>query len=198
VEGQLFLKAIYDALVSNTELWSRTLLIITYDEHGGFYDHVIPPLAEGLFQTPTVLARGGMGTAVSSMEIRYGVRVPTFVVSPWVPAGKGPDVVLDHCSILKTIIARFLGTRRHRMHEVYYTYPFLSDRVNASRSFDAYLSATEPRLDAPASPPMAEIDSELPPLRRAIITPVLSRAQMRRGNVNFHDLTGRLARQLGR
>jgi phospholipase C len=210
--GQQFLKDVYDALVSNREVWSKTLLIITYDEHGGLYDHVIPPLAEGLFQPP-VMGRGGMGTAVSSMEIRYGLRVPTFVVSPWVPAGKGEDIVLDHCSILKTIIARFLGTKRHRLggvfggrggpfggrREVYYTYPFLSDRVNASRSFDAYLSAPEPRLDVPPSPVMATLAPEAPPRRaRAIITNVLSRAQMRRGNVNFHDLTGRLARQLGR
>jgi phospholipase C len=161
--GQQFLKDIYRALVSNRELWSKTLLIITYDEHGGFYDHVIPPLAEGLFawrrRAPLDAGRGGM----SSMTIPYGVRVPTFVVSPWVPAGKGPDLVLDFCSILKTIIARFLGTQRRRMSGVgpshrgttdtdrgrwvtYYTYPFLSDRVHASRSFDAYLSAAEPRL----------------------------------------------------
>ena len=203
--GQQFLKAVYDALVSNTELWSRTLLIITYDEHGGFYDHVIPPLAEGLFQTPAPVARGGMGTAVASMEIRYGLRVPTFVVSPWVPAGKGPDIVLDHCSILKTIMARFLGTRRRRMSGEWpphwvsdTTYPFLSDRVHASRSFDTYLSAPEPRLDVPASPAMADLAPDSPRRSRAIITDVLSRAQMRRGNVTFHDLTGRLARQLGR
>jgi phospholipase C len=198
--GQQFLKDIYDALVSNRELWSKTLLIITYDEHGGFYDHVIPPLADGLFQPP-VMARGGMGTAVSSMEIRYGVRVPTFVVSPWVPAGKRLDIVLDHCSILKTIIARFLGTRRYTgppHRRLYYSYPFLSDRVHASRSFDAYLTATEPRLDVPASPDLALLARETPRGDRTIITDVLSRAQMRRGNVNFHDLTGRLARQLGR
>jgi hypothetical protein len=200
--GQEFLKDVYDALVSNRELWLKTLLVITYDEHGGFYDHMLRPLAEALFQPP-VMARGGMGTAVSSMTILYGVRVPTFVVSPWVPAGNRPDIVLDHCSILKTITARFLGTRRHRLfphRQTYYTYPFLSDRVHASNSLDAYLSAAEPRLDVPASPPIEPLplEPQLPMRGRAIITPVLSRAQMRRGNVSFHDLTGRLARQLGR
>jgi phospholipase C len=84
--GQRFLKDVYDTLVSNRELWSNTLLIITYDEHGGFYDHVIPPLADGLFQRLVVTGEG------SSMTISYGVRVPTFVVSPWTPAGKGPDI----------------------------------------------------------------------------------------------------------
>ncbi len=195
--GQQFLKSIYDTLRSNDELWRKTLLIITYDEHGGFYDHVIPPVADMLYQ-PSVMGRGGMGTATSSMMINYGVRVPTFVVSPWVPAGKGPDIVLDHCSIVKTIMARFLGTRRHRLHEVYYTYPFLSDRVHASRSFDAYLSAAEPRMDVPASPVLQALETGVSPRSRTIITDVLSRAQMRRGNVTFHDLIGRLARLLGR
>jgi hypothetical protein len=48
------------------------------------------------------------------------------------------------------------------------------------------------------SPAMAWLASEEPPRDRAIITNVLSRAEMRRGNVNFHDLTGKLACQLGR
>ena len=45
--GQLFLKGVYDTLRSNEALWRKTMLIITYDEHGGFYDHVVPPIAEG-------------------------------------------------------------------------------------------------------------------------------------------------------
>ena len=44
--GQIFLKSIYDDLRANEALWLRTLLIISYDEHGGFYDHVVPPPAE--------------------------------------------------------------------------------------------------------------------------------------------------------
>ena len=81
---------------------------------------------------------------------------------------------------------------------VYYTAPFLSDRVQASRSLDAYLSCTEPRLDVPASPTLESLARERPPYDRAIITEVLSRAQMRRGDVDFHALTGWLARQFGR
>jgi phospholipase C len=48
LSGQIFIKRIYDALRSNEALWRKTLLIITYDEHGGFYDHVIPPVADAL------------------------------------------------------------------------------------------------------------------------------------------------------
>jgi len=61
---------------------------------------------------------GGTGFK-KDMTILNGLRVPTFIVSPWVPVGKGPDVTLDHCSIVKTILARFCGVERW----------FLSDRV---------------------------------------------------------------------
>ncbi len=98
--------------------WEKTLLIITYDEHGGFYDHVPPPIA-----------------AQVSPELpkTTGVRLPTFIVSPWVKRGSvfGHDstvitppinetelarpsvfndsLYFDHTSILKTIARRFLS-----------------------------------------------------------------------------------------
>jgi len=59
-----------------------------------------------------------------------------------VPAGKGPDITLDHCFILKTLLARFCGAER----------PFLSDRVHASHTFESFLTETKPRLNVPASP----------------------------------------------
>lgn len=190
--GQLFLKRVYDTLRSNGALWQKTMLIITYDEHGGFYDHVIPPIAD-VRTRPMVLSDGGPpGTGpftASTLVTNYGVRVPTFVVSPWVPAGKGPDIVLDHCSILKTILARFCGQ----------TKPFVSDRVNASRTFDAYLSEQAPRMNVPASPAMAALPFRIAPGRhRSIETEPVSRKKMLSGNVDFHDLSGMVARMLGR
>jgi phospholipase C len=194
LRGQQFLQGVYDVLRSNPEKWKKTLLIVTYDEHGGFYDHVVPPLAEARSRPPVigggVGGEGGAGAAAfevpATVATPYGPRVPTFVVSPWVPAGVGPGVALDHCSILKTVLARFCPTR-----------PFLSDRVNASRSFDAFLSAPTPRLDVPAPPALPKL-----PLARKgpvkIITKPISRRQMREGPVGFHELTGMLARLLGR
>lgn len=201
--GQLFLKGVYDALRSNDRLWRKTMLVITYDEHGGFYDHVIPPTADLRIgnSTPPVLEPGTTVVATSGstaadrglaspyLKTGYGLRVPTFVVSPWTPAGKGPDLVLDFCSILKTIVARFCAADK----------PFVSDRVNASNSFNAYLTETQPRMNVPASPAMASL-----PLKAGILggekinTPVISRTQMRAGNVDYHDLSGMLARMLGR
>jgi len=196
--GQLFLKCVYDTLRSNSTLWQKTMLIITYDEHGGFYDHVVPPIAD-VRTSPMVIAPNSLNGASDAVPTdkptlwtSYGVRVPTFVVSPWTPAGKGPDIVLDHCSIIKTILARFCGQDR----------PFVSDRVNASRSFDAYLSEQQPRMNVPVSPPLTPLPGFNCPFAGGshdlIETESISGKKMRRGNVEFHDLTGMLARILGR
>jgi phospholipase C len=221
--GQIFLRDVYKDLTANPAVWARTLLIITYDEHGGLYDHRVPPIAEliippELTTTPTgpgpIFSRsrtvsralpsgiagrplGGSGTAPATqsqpLAIRYGVRVPTFVVSPWTARGRGPAVTLDHCSILKTVLARFIGTER----------PFLSDRVDASHSFNAFLSEPAPRLDVPAFddaplPPLPPDARRTPSTTTRIVTQPLSRRRMREGPVDWHELTGRWARQLGR
>lgn len=231
--GQIFIKSVYDTFRSNADIWRKTLLIITYDEHGGFYDQVIPPIADVLSSpapsvvsdepivsdggggSPTDGATGGgrlagihlrpevlevlldeVGPAETTptdatIQIPYGVRVPTFVVSPWVAAGKGPSITLDHCSILKTVLARFCGDDK----------PFLSDRVHASQSFESYLTESQPRMNIPSSPPLEDLPITV---RREvsetseIVTPPLTRARMRAEHVDYHDLSGRLARMLGR
>lgn len=70
-EGQKLVRRIVEAVVASPK-WDKTLLIITYDEHGGFFDHVPP-------STATKVAPELLPT--------HGVRVPTFVISPWVPSG---------------------------------------------------------------------------------------------------------------
>ena len=191
-DGQHFIKRVYDALRSKKEIWRNTLLIITYDEHGGFYDHVIPPIADAFTQRASPTDELTLDTSFKNdMTIPYGVRVPTFVASPWVPSGKGPDVVLDHCSIIKTILARFCGESR----------PFLSDRVDASHSFEPFLTQSEPRLDeVPSSPSIPPIFS---PGRRSdrirtIITKPVTKKELDEGTADFHEITGMLARILGR
>jgi len=81
--------------------WERTLLIVTFDEHGGCYDHVPPPAAVPTGSTP----------AGFSFD-RYGVRVPAVVVSPYVPAGSVPrppqdGPPFDHTSIIATLNVLF-------------------------------------------------------------------------------------------
>lgn len=89
-EGQRLVRDIYKAL-SESKYWSKTLLAVVYDEHGGFYDHVTPGLAPG---------------GVAGFR-RYGVRVPAFVVSPFCEAGAVSHSVFDHTSLIKTILLRF-------------------------------------------------------------------------------------------
>lgn len=189
--GQLFLKQVYETLRSNDALWQKTMLIIAYDEHGGFYDHVIPPIADVRMRPPVVYdAPSGPGPFTApTLVTNYGLRVPAFVVSPWTPAGKGPDIVLDHCSIMKTILARFCADSR----------PFVSDRVDVSRTFDAYLSEPRPRMNVPAPPAMAPLPFRPSRGRRRVIeSNPLSRKKLLSGEVEFHDLSGMVARLLGR
>jgi phospholipase C len=98
--GQQLVAHVY-SLLTAFESWSKTLLIITYDEHGGFYDHATPagmPTAEDAQPFPRVHPDGPQ---------HLGVRVPAFVVSPWVDGGKVFHTTYDHTSILKTILQRF-------------------------------------------------------------------------------------------
>jgi len=88
----------------DSPLWERSALFITYDEHGGFYDHVAPPAAcpPGDFP-PTLSASDEPGDFD-----RYGFRVPMVVVSPFAKASYVSDRVTDHASILRFIESRFL------------------------------------------------------------------------------------------
>lgn len=101
--GEEFILEVYNTL-KNSKLWEKTLLIITYDEHGGCYDHVAPPANA----TPPDDCAGEFGFDFT----RFGVRVPAVLVSPYIEAGtvfRVPEgaTPLDHTSILKTVQQRF-------------------------------------------------------------------------------------------
>ncbi|CAB3646502.1 hypothetical protein LMG22037_00637 [Paraburkholderia phenoliruptrix] len=80
----------YNALRSNEPLWQSTLLVVLYDEHGGFYDHVPPP--------PDAVAPDEHTSAFDFRQL--GVRVPAILVSPWCDRGVC-HAQFDHCSVLK-------------------------------------------------------------------------------------------------
>jgi phospholipase C len=84
--GENFIKGIYEA-VRNSPQWEETLFILTFDEHGGFGDHVPPPVnvPAGDDLTYTELAYDGKNITFDFK--RLGVRVPTLLVSPWVGQG---------------------------------------------------------------------------------------------------------------
>lgn len=127
--GDKLIADVYTALRNNEELWKSTLLIITYDEHGGFYDHVPPP------------ATVAPDENVSEYNFaRLGVRVPTILVSPWVKKGVC-KTVFDHTSVLRYVCDKW-------------NMPGLSKRMDASagiyqaNSFAAEL-LSKPRTDIP-------------------------------------------------
>jgi phospholipase C len=102
-DGELLLQSIYEALYNGpNNLFRKTLFIVTYDEHGGLYDHVPPPAAVSPFLPGTV-----HGFAYE----RYGVRVPAIFINPFIqpqtifrPSGPYP---FDHTSIISTLCAQF-------------------------------------------------------------------------------------------
>jgi phospholipase C len=131
--GEKLIQDVYNALRSNVPAWNQTLLFITYDEHGGLYDHVPPPTgATAPDDTPS---------DVPGFDFtRFGVRVPAVLVSPLIPAGTvfrvpGPTP-LDHTSVLKTIETRW-------------GLPSLTRRDAAAPDVGNVLSLTAPRTDDP-------------------------------------------------
>jgi len=95
--GEKLIWDVYNALRTNDALWQRSLLVITYDEHGGFYDHVDPPAA----------VRPDNRTDASGFKFdRLGLRVPTILLSPWLDQGVINDT-FDHTSLLKFLIDKW-------------------------------------------------------------------------------------------
>jgi phospholipase C len=90
MRGQAFIASVYKAL-AESPLWSKTLLVITYDEHGGFYDHVAPPKT----------------TDERAEFEQLGFRVPAFVIGPTVKKGYVSKKQYEHVSVLATLRTRF-------------------------------------------------------------------------------------------
>jgi phospholipase C len=96
--GEYFVSTVVGSLL-NSPAWHRTLLVWTYDEHGGYYDHVPPPPAIPPDDIPPNIS----ATDQPGGYDRYGFRVPTVVVSPYGKPDFVSHTVYDHTSVLKTI-----------------------------------------------------------------------------------------------
>lgn len=132
--GERLIARCYDAL-RNGPGWEQTLFIVIHDEHGGIYDHVLPPQAA----SPDDDWPDGFKFD------RCGVRVPAVLISPWIPAGSivrppaGSPYPFDHASILSTLRMLFdLGEP-------------LTRRDAAAPDLLAALSLTSPSNSGPAS-----------------------------------------------
>ena len=99
--GERVVNAVYDAITSNKQTWESTLLVITYDEHGGLYDHVSPPATVNPGDKPS-------DATVFDFK-RLGVRVPAVLVSPFIERGTIiHDKIFDHTSIIATARKLFI------------------------------------------------------------------------------------------
>jgi phospholipase C len=150
-DGEAFLLEVYNAL-RNSDYWSNSLLIITYDEHGGVYDHVVPPAVpkKAVPPGPNIPAASDLSdkTADGFNFNVYGCRVPAIIVSRFVGAGTTirPDSgfpPFDHSSIPKTVwdcfgIADSLTYRDAVAPSVYGA--LSSTRVNTTGPCDITLS----------------------------------------------------------
>lgn len=121
--GEKLIARVYNALASNPCVFEKSLLLVVYDEHGGFYDHVVPPGYPGWndkypdIQHTVVRPDDAIDTGAGREKKRYdfstlGPRVPAVVVSPWIERGsvfgwKAQDparrATFDHTSILATV-----------------------------------------------------------------------------------------------
>lgn len=143
--GQKLIKEVYETLRGSPQ-WNETLLIITYDEHGGFYDHVKTPY----INVPNPDGNTGPSPYFFKFD-RLGVRVPTVMVSPWIkkgtvisgPKGPAPNSEFEHSSIPATIKKIFNLTSN-----------FLTHRDAWAGTFEEVVGElTSPRFDCPETLP---------------------------------------------
>lgn len=110
--GESLIADIYEALRAQPAVFERSLLVITYDEHGGFYDHIPPPTRVPPPGDPPSRLRRLIAWLVHRKATAFdftmlGPRVPAVVISPYVSAGKVDDTVRDHANIPATLRAVF-------------------------------------------------------------------------------------------
>jgi len=140
--GQL-IAAVYEALRANPELFDQTLLLVTYDEHGGLYDHVPPPTGVpspgGQTSGVGIVQRALLYRKAATFDFTIlGPRVPAVVISPRVRAGTIDDQPRDHASIPATLRSLFAPAAQP-----------LTARDRWSPPFQHLLTLPEPRTDLP-------------------------------------------------
>jgi phospholipase C len=142
--GEKLVKTVYET-IRNSPHWERSVLLVVFDEHGGFYDHVVPP--------PAVPPGDTITASYVQNHFRFdqlGVRVPALVISPYVRKGVIDHTQYDHSSMPATVEGLF-GMKS------------LTNRDKAANDFLHLLSLETPRTDAPATLPDAAVNPD--PLR---------------------------------
>ncbi len=157
--------AVYNA-IRNSPVWSTSLLIITYDEHGGFYDHMAPSVAPAPGDGPWPKGYNRSGFNFEHL----GVRVPTLVISPWVTTPVD-HTVYEHSTVLKTL-------------EDLFGLSHLTQRDQAANSLTTLLTGDKPRADAPLLPEQAAPATESVEMKPEVIAELDSQPLKEHGNLN--------------
>ncbi len=166
-KGQAFVADIYNTMISNPARWQNSMMIVTYDEHGGFFDHV-PPL-------PIPATAGGVSFTTT------GVRVPAFIVSPHVQPGVPFTGNLDHTSLLQLLADKFnagqtysaaVGARQPllaKLSSVLAAAPAAAAAAPKIQTIPAAAVAAIKTASAKApAPPAAPITTQSPPNAQAL------------------------------
>jgi phospholipase C len=113
--GENFIASVYNAIKQNADLWQSTALLVVYDEHGGTFDHVVPPPCSPNAPDGFSASANDTGTGMPFAFDRLGVRVPAILISPWIPKATVVDGrTFEHASIPATVTKRFLGSYAQR------------------------------------------------------------------------------------
>jgi phospholipase C len=165
--GESLIKEVYET-IRNSPIWNNSLLIITWDEHGGFYDHVAPPKATPPGDATLLPDVNSYGFTFD----QYGVRVPAVVVSPYIPQNTIDHRVLDHTSVLATLENLFNLTP-------------LTKRDQHARSVAPLLTLTAPR-DTPTKLPDPAVSGVVP----HAIAPEFAKSAPEKVPVNIGNVPG--------
>lgn len=133
--GERLVKTVYET-IRNSPHWESSLLIITYDEHGGFYDHVRPPQTVAPGDSSTDPGNNLYGFDFTQL----GVRVPAVIISPLIPRGIIDHTRYDHTSVLATV------------ENIFGLQP-LTERDKQANTLKHLFSLAAPRMDAPTTLP---------------------------------------------
>jgi phospholipase C len=184
--GAWYTAGVLDALTSNPDIWSRTALLICFDENDGFFDHIVSPYPSvgGLAGASTVpldneIFDGTSGTPGGSNGVPghygLGVRVPMLVVSPWSTGGWVCSETFDHTSLIRLIEARFGVTepnltpwRRAVCGDLTSAFDFArsDDRIPSLPSTAAYAPTGQPKPTyTPTPPAVGSVPSQEPGVR---------------------------------
>ena len=146
--GDQLIAQVYNTLRSNVDLWNQTALIVTYDEHGGFFDHVHPP-SDGVHNPDGINAEPVHSTNLFTPAFdfkRLGPRVPAVLASPFVKKGIVVSDRFQHTSVLATLKKMF-GLA-----------DFLTERDRHANTFEHLFDEATPRTDTPAQLPIVAIE----------------------------------------